>query len=126
MTGAVDIQRPNRGFETAEFENRCAAAQAAMATRDLDAMLFASESDIRYFTGFMTQFWQSPTRPWFIIIPREGSPIAVIPTIGVPLMRDCYIGDIHSWPHPLLAMMASVCCNLCWQHIWAVTTALVF
>ena len=100
MTSAAHIQRPPRGFEAFEFETRCAAAQAVMASRDLDAMLFASESDIRYFTGFMTQFWQSPTRPWFVILPRDGAPIAVIPTIGVPLMRDCYIDDIHSWASP--------------------------
>ena len=91
---------PSRGFSEAEFVARCTAAQAVMAKHDLGAMLFASESEIRYFTGFMTQFWQSPTRPWFVILPRTGKPVAVIPTIGVPLMRDCYVDDIRSWASP--------------------------
>lgn len=91
---------PPRGFDDAEFAARCGAAQAIMAEHNLGAMLFAAETDIRYFTGFMTQFWQSPTRPWFVILPASGKPVAVIPTIGVPLMRDCYIGDIRSWASP--------------------------
>ena len=91
---------PLRGFTTTEFANRCTAAQSAMANRDIAALLLTSEADVRYFTGFMTQFWQSPTRPWFILLPASGQPIAVIPSIGVPLMRDCYIGDLRSWASP--------------------------
>lgn len=79
---------PLRGFESAEFAMRCANAQRAMAADDVDALLLTSEADVRYFTGFMTQFWQSPTRPWFVLIPATGKPIAIIPSIGVPLMRD--------------------------------------
>ena len=91
---------PERGFPDDEFAARCAAMQAAMAREGVEAMLFASEPEIRYFTGFMTQFWQSPTRPWFVVLPPAGKPIAVIPTIGVPLMRDCYVDDICSWASP--------------------------
>ena len=69
---------PPRGFDDAEFAARCGAAQAIMAEHNLGAMLFAAETDIRYFTGFMTQFWQSPTRPWFVILPASGKPVAVI------------------------------------------------
>ena len=91
---------PQRGFEFAEFATRCTKAQLAMAADDIDAILLTGEADIRYFTGFMTQFWQSPTRPWFVLIPASGKPVAIIPSIGVPLMRDCYIGNLQSWPSP--------------------------
>ena len=91
---------PSRGFTTAEYANRCTTAQQAMASRDIAALLLTSEADVRYFTGFMTQFWQSPTRPWFVLLPASGKPIAVIPSIGVPLMRDCYVGDLRSWTSP--------------------------
>ena len=93
-------QIPERGFSTAEFAARTSALQRAMQAKNVDAVLLASESDIRYFTGFMTQFWQSPTRPWFVVIPRERIPVAVIPTIGVPLMEQCYVDNIHSWASP--------------------------
>ena len=91
---------PARGFTNAEFASRCSAAQQAMACRDIRALLLTSEADVRYFTGFMTQFWQSPTRPWFVLLPASGKPIAVIPSIGVTLMRDCYVGDLRSWASP--------------------------
>ena len=91
---------PQRGFPDTEFAARCAAAQAAMARRGIDAMLFASEAEIRYFTGFLTPFWQSPTRPWFVVLPLTGRPVAVIPTIGVPLMSQCYVDDVVSWASP--------------------------
>jgi Xaa-Pro aminopeptidase len=56
------MHRPPRAFEEAEFAARCAAAQAAMQQAGVAATLLTSEAEIRYFTGFMTQFWQSPTR----------------------------------------------------------------
>ena len=89
-----------RGFTSEEFEQRCQRVQKAMHIKNVDALLLSSEAEIRYFTGFMTQFWQSPTRPWFILIPASGKPIAIIPTIGVPLMQSCHVGDIKSWPSP--------------------------
>ena len=94
------VDKPSRGFEMAEFMRRCVAAQDVMAVHGLGAILLASEADIRYFTGFMTQFWQSPTRPWFVILPAVGAPVAVIPTIGVPLMQACYVSDVRSWASP--------------------------
>ena len=94
------MKTPPRGFDDAEFATRCKLAQAAMARTDVGALLLTSEAEIRYFTGFMTQFWQSPTRPWFVVIPSSGKPVAVIPSIGEPLMRLCYAENIISWASP--------------------------
>lgn len=91
---------PDRGFTNDEFASRLAKAQAAMARHDVAALLLTNEAEIRYFTGFMTQFWQSPTRPWFVILPATGKPVAVIPSIGAALMRHCYIDDLVCWPSP--------------------------
>ena len=73
---------PPRGFGQAEFEARTAKAQARMAAEGLAGLLLMSEPEVRYFSGFLTQFWQSPTRPWFLVLPADGAPIAVIPEIG--------------------------------------------
>jgi len=91
---------PDRGFPEEEFAARCAAAQAAMAREGVDAMLFASEAEIRYFTGFLTPFWQSPTRPWFLVMPPAGKPVAVIQSIGAPLMRSCHVDEVVTWASP--------------------------
>ena len=91
---------PERGFPDDEFAARCEAMQAAMAREGVDAMLFASEPEIRYFTGFLTPFWQSPTRPWFLVLPPEGKPVAVIPSIGGPLMRSFFAEEVITWSSP--------------------------
>lgn len=87
-------------FSDAEFANRCARAQAAMAAQSIEALLLTSEPDVRYFTGFLTRFWESPTRPWFVVLPAQGKPIAVIPTIGAQLMSATWVSDIRTWDAP--------------------------
>ncbi len=89
-----------RGFEQAEFEQRTARAQKVMRELELDAMLFTTEPNVRYFTGFHTQFWHSPTRPWFLVIPAEGKPTAIIPEIGASGMAGTWIDNIITWPSP--------------------------
>ncbi len=89
-----------RGFSNAEFEVRCAKAQAKMAESGLAALLLTSEPEVRYFTGYLTRFWESPTRPWFLIVPASGKPIAVIPSIGAALMGQTWIDDIRTWLAP--------------------------
>ncbi|MEQ6250277.1 Xaa-Pro peptidase family protein [Sulfitobacter sp. HNIBRBA3233] len=89
-----------RGFDVAEYEGRLARAQTAMARAGLSAILLTLEADIRYFTGFLTRFWESPTRPWFLIVPAQGKPVAVIPAIGAALMAQTWIDDIRTWPAP--------------------------
>ena len=91
---------PTRGFPDTEYIDRTAKAQALMAKDDLAGLLLMSEEDIRYFTGFHTLFWQSPTRPWFLFVPADGKPIAVIPEIGADLMRRSWIEDIRTWSAP--------------------------
>ena len=82
---------PTRGFEVAEFEARCAKAQSLMAVADISAILLTTEPEIRYFSGFLTPFWQSPTRPWFMVVPAAGKPVAVIPEIGRNCMAATWI-----------------------------------
>jgi Xaa-Pro aminopeptidase len=94
------MSKPPRGFSQSEFEARTERAQHLMRADEIDAMLLTTEAHVRYFSGFLTQFWQSPTRPWFLLVPLTGKPIAVIPTIGVAGMQQSWIDDIRSWSSP--------------------------
>lgn len=94
------MTQPPRGFPETEFQKRTRAAQALMAEQGLAALLLTTEPEIRYYTGFLTRFWESPTRPWFVIVPATGDPIAVIPSIGAHLMVQCWITDIRTWAAP--------------------------
>ncbi|MCC1493385.1 Xaa-Pro peptidase family protein [Cognatishimia sp. F0-27] len=87
-------------FAPEEFRARVARAQRRMAEHGLAAILLTTEPEIRYVTGFLTRFWESPSRPWFVVIPAAGDPIAVIPAIGAPLMARGWISDIRAWDAP--------------------------
>jgi len=89
-----------RGFVQSEFELRTQKAQAMMAEQGLSALLLTTEPDVRYFTGYLTRFWESPCRPWYLIIPAQGKPVAVIPSIGGVLMRKTWIDDVRTWRAP--------------------------
>ncbi|MGF7162482.1 Xaa-Pro aminopeptidase [Rhodoligotrophos appendicifer] len=92
---------PKRGFTPEEFAQRTHRAQTIMHKHQLDGLLVTMPPNVRYFTGFDSQFWESPTRPWFVLVPQQGAPIAIIPDIGVPEMEMTWIKDIRSWPAPV-------------------------
>lgn len=71
-----------------------------MAARGLDALLLTTPPDVFYVTGFLTRFWESPTRPWFAILPAAGDPAVVVPEIGADLMRRTWVDDIRTWDAP--------------------------
>lgn len=87
-------------FPAPEFASRVSGAQIWMAQAGLDAVFLCTEPEIRYYTGFRTAFWQSPTRPWYVILPQSGDPIAVIPAIGAELMAQSGVKDIRAWASP--------------------------
>lgn len=89
-----------RGFARSEYEGRVGRAQALMGEQGIDCLLLTTHPDLYYFTGFLTGFWESPTRPWFLLVPQSGQPVAVIPSIGEALMRKTWISDVRSWQSP--------------------------
>jgi len=89
-----------RGFPPCEFEARVARAQSEMTKAGLAALLLTTEPEFRYFTGFLTRFWESPSRPWFLIVPASGRPVAVVPSIGAALLGQSWIDDIRTWAAP--------------------------
>jgi len=93
-------QPPARGFPVSEFEARVEHAQARMQASEMDGIVLSTPQNFRYFSGFNSQFWESPTRPFFLIVPREGLPLAVVPSIGGPALETTWVTDIHTWPAP--------------------------
>jgi len=89
-----------RGFPAEEFRRRVARLQAGLAGAGMDALLLTTPPDVFYVTGFLTRFWESPARPWFIVVPAKSDPIAVIPSIGADLMRKTWLQDIRTWLAP--------------------------
>lgn len=91
---------PIRGFPVEEFHARYTKAQQQMYEQEIDGIVLTTSQNFRYFSGFNSQFWESPTRPFFIVLPREGDPVGVIPSIGGPAMETTWIRDVRTWPAP--------------------------
>ena len=89
-----------RGFSPPEFEERLIKAQDIMQQYKLDGLLLTTPQNIRYFTGYDSQFWESPTRPWFVVVPASGKPIGIVPEIGESEFKKTWLEDIKTWPSP--------------------------
>lgn len=117
----MPFAKPTRGFTPAEFEARTARAQREMDAAGLDGLLVSMPHNVRYFSGLDMQFWESPTRPWFIVVPRDGHPIAVMPEIGAPAVATTWIKDLRTWPAPQpdddgVSLLAGVLASLPRRH----------
>ena len=97
MQNKINLER---GFSTPEFEERLIKAQDVMQQYKLDGLLLTTPQNIRYFTGYDSQFWESPTRPWFVVVPASGKPIAIVPEIGESEFKKTWINEIKTWPSP--------------------------
>ena len=87
-------------FPAREYRARLLRLQAEMEALGLDALLLTTPADVFYTTGFLTRFWESPARPWFVVVPRAGDPVAVIPAIGADLMGRTWLREIRTWEAP--------------------------
>ncbi len=97
MKNKINLER---GFSTPEFEERLIKAQDVMQQYELDGLLLTTPQNIRYFTGYDSQFWESPTRPWFVVVPASGKPIGIVPEIGESEFKKTWLEDIKTWPSP--------------------------
>jgi Xaa-Pro aminopeptidase len=88
-------------FSVAEYESRLERARRLMRERDIDALVLSTEPNLLYFTGFYTQFFVSPTRPWFFVIPLDDEPCAIVPQLGVePMTENTWVRNYRSWISP--------------------------
>lgn len=88
-------------FALAEYENRIERVRRMMTEARLDAIVITSEFNHRYLSGFTTQFWRSPTRPWYFILPRLGAPSLIVPSQGVEnSIRTSWVGNVLTFPSP--------------------------
>ncbi len=104
-------------FPAQEYRDRVARLQEEMARVGQDALLLTTPANVFYVSGFLTRFWESPARPWFMVVPQSGNPVAVIPAIGADLMGRTWIREIRTWdaPDPRddgVSLLADALCDL--------------
>ena len=87
-------------FPKEEFANRLSKIQENLEKENIDAVVITSPSNFRYFSGLDSNFWESPTRPWFLVISKKNPIKAIIPSIGVTIMEKTLVNDIEAWESP--------------------------
>ena len=93
---------PPRKFTPREFELRVERACKLMTREKLDGILVTSETNVEYLSGFTTQFaWNTPSRPWYFLLSRNGRGAAIIPEIGLSNWQTTsWVEDVMTWPSP--------------------------
>ena len=91
-----------RGFNTSEYEERVKKALSLMEKNKIDMLLITSQHNFRYFTGLDSNFWESPSRPWFLLLSLNKDPIAIVPSIGEIALSKTWIKKIQTWKSPNL------------------------
>ena len=89
-----------RGFETKEYSERVSKTLKLMEKNNLEMLLITSPQNFRYFTGLDSYFWESPTRPWFLLLSLYNNPIAIVPSIGQTALQKTWINNIITWQSP--------------------------
>lgn len=104
-----DLQNPimpPRGFPPSEMQLRFRRAQRFLRAARLDAVVLCTEANFYYFTGFLSPFWQSPTRPMFLLVSSSEAakaPIALVPGIQAETVAQItWLGEknVRTWPAP--------------------------
>lgn len=91
----------NISFEIAEFEQRVERARRQMTVERLDAIIVSSEKHIEYFAGYRSDLWASPTRPFYLVVPRESAPVAVLPQgADAAWLASSWVESFLTWPSP--------------------------
>ena len=76
-----------------EYKERVNKALKLMEKSNLEMLLITSPQNFRYFTGLDSYFWESPSRPWFILLTQKNDPIAVVPSIGENALKKTWSND---------------------------------
>jgi len=95
-----------RGVPDEELQQRFVRAQALMAQNEVDFLLVTTQEDFFYFTGILSRFWNSPTRPYYLLIPAQGRrPRAVVPNIMTEILVSrswLEDTDVKGWASPCI------------------------
>ena len=87
-------------FPKEEYLKRLDNIHKKLENENIDAIVITSPANFRYFSGLDSNFWESPTRPWFLIISKNGKIKALVPSIGLSAIESTFINDIDVWQSP--------------------------
>ncbi|MFT4038391.1 MAG: Xaa-Pro peptidase family protein, partial [Thermomicrobiales bacterium] len=86
-------------FPAAEYRERYARLQPALADIGADALLVTDEASFNYFTGYIAAHpWASYSRNLIAILPRESPPLLIVPaSLEGQAREQTWIADIRTY-----------------------------
>jgi len=90
-----------RHFPISEFEQRLHKLRTNMKINNVNITLFTNRDNFYYFTGYTSQFWESPTRPIYLLI-TQTSEIAIVPSLMEDTIQKTFLSQIDTWNAPCL------------------------
>jgi Xaa-Pro dipeptidase len=76
---------------------RLTRVQKLIAEQGIDFLLLSQAENLIYLTGYRTILYQSKFRPFLSVIPREGSPVLVLPNLEKGDGKTSFFDDIRTW-----------------------------
>jgi Xaa-Pro aminopeptidase len=88
-------------FPVSEYRQRVDRARALMREAKLDALLVSAPNNLTYISGYRTNLFDSNFRPFLCLLPVEGEPTLLLPTLEVGVGEEVsWIPDIRAWGPP--------------------------
>ena len=87
-------------FPKEEYLKRLDNIHKKLENENIDAIVITSPANFRYFSGLDSNFWESPTRPWVLVISQKNLIKAIVPSIGITAIEKTIIKDIEVWQSP--------------------------
>jgi Xaa-Pro aminopeptidase len=84
-------------FSLEEYKDRLTRAQKLMAEQSVDFLLLSQAENLIYMTGYRTILYQSKFRPFLSVIPRESTPVLILPNLEKGDGKTSFIEDIRTW-----------------------------
>lgn len=103
MKGRTFYQSPPfSDFPKEEYQERIRKAKGYMEDKGVDLLVMWDKKNIRYFTGFHSSHWASPSiQPAVCLLPLESDPILIIPEFFQGVVEGLtYVDDIRVQKRP--------------------------
>lgn len=93
--------RFKRAFPVPEYKTRNRKAKELMEKNNIDALLLAQRMNIEYFSGALNTLWHCLDRTFAMVLPREGDPVLIIPTLlQCVTERTTWVKDVRCYASP--------------------------
>lgn len=85
-------------FDEVEYRARDTKAREYMDKAGLDVCVFTKDTDLIYFSGYLTYIYNSDFRPLIYVLPKVGDPVLIVPALEYGgACKTSWVSDVRIW-----------------------------